>query len=177
MISDKLFDYIENLPERISKKAIHTRKYAKEFELFTDKTDTLLSDAAYLYCVGNQYVSERILEKPGKLTDTEFKIIRLIPYLSYKTLEDEEIDQNIKLLCLYYHDDQPNTINGEPLPEITDIVKQRKNELYTIDAYTAMTSKRAYREALPVSQVIRILQEDEKASQEVVQFLKEQYLF
>ena len=178
MLSKHMIDYIDALPERVSKKSVLAKRIAKEYETYRKKDDTLLSDAAALYCLGTQFISERILEKPDKLTDTERSIVDLIPYFSYQIIKnDKEISDDVKSMCLYYHSDNPSFIKEDiiaqdTIPSITEAAKQRKSELYTIDVFISMTSKRAYREAFPASKALSILKEDDQASKDVLEYLK-----
>ena len=180
MLSKTIIDYIDTLPERVSRKSALAKKIAKEYELYAKKEDVLLSDAAALYCLGTQFVSERVLEKPDKLTETEHSVVNLIPFFSYQIIKnDESIDANTKLMCLYYHNSESAFIRAglkeHIIPPITEVVNERKNELYTIDAFIGMTSKRAYRDALPIPKALQILKEDEQANEEVLEFLTKFY--
>ena len=177
MLSKTLTNYIDNLPERVSKKSVLARNLAREYEIFKNIDNTLLSDSASLYCLGNQFISERILEKPGKLTNTEFMVIKLIPYLSYKIVEDEDIDEDVKFMCLYYHEENPLVIENTSIPPITEMIQKRRCELYTIDSYIAMTSRRSYREAFSVKKAIEILQDNPNTSKDVLAFIKQNYYF
>lgn len=177
MLSKTLTEYIDTLPDRVSKKSVLARNMAREYETSRHIDNTLLSDSASLYCLGNQFVSERILEKPEKLTDTEFMVIKLIPYLSYKIVENESVDEDIKLMCLYYHEENPLVTENASVPPITEKIRERRTELYTIDSYIAMTSRRSYREALSVKKAIEILQDNPNTSKDVLAFIKQNYYF
>ena len=62
--------------ERICAKMIEKGFYPNELN---EKTAAVMVKAAPLHDMGKMKIPETILEKPGKLTDDEFKIIKMHP--------------------------------------------------------------------------------------------------
>ncbi|MEW5822601.1 MAG: HD domain-containing phosphohydrolase [Cyanobacteriota bacterium] len=103
--------------------------------------------AGLLHDIGKIGTPEKILNKPGKLSDEEFEIIRQHP------VRGAEIIRNIKQLgdvvdWVKYHHERfdgrgyPNKLAGENIPFGAAI-------LAVADTYDAMTSDRSYRKGLP----------------------------
>ena len=109
--------------------------------------------AALLHDVGKVRVPNEIINKPGKLTPEERKIVE------QHTVEGEQMLLRVGGLLgeigrivracheRWDGDGYPDGIAGEQIPLIARIVA-------CCDAYNAMTSDRSYRKALPVSEAV-----------------------
>lgn len=103
--------------------------------------------AGLLHDVGKIRIPAEIINKPGKLTDEEYDIIKLHPVTGCHILKGISDDDNIALASRYHHErydgkGYPNGLVGDKIPEIARI-------LAVADAYDAMASNRSYRNALP----------------------------
>jgi putative nucleotidyltransferase with HDIG domain len=108
--------------------------------------------AGLLHDVGKIRVPEEVINKPGKLTDDEFNLIKMHPVSGYHILKDIYEDKRISAGAKYHHErydgtGYPNGLSGENIPEIARIIG-------VADAYDAMASNRSYRKALP-QEVVR----------------------
>jgi HD-GYP domain-containing protein (c-di-GMP phosphodiesterase class II) len=105
--------------------------------------------AALLHDVGKIKIPAEIINKPGKLTDEEFTLIKT------HTIEGEKLLSqvggllgNVGRIIRSCHEDwdgtgYPDGLVGEEIPRVARIVR-------CCDAFSAMTTDRSYREALPV---------------------------
>ena len=103
--------------------------------------------AGLLHDVGKIRVPEDIINKPGKLTEQEFDIIKIHPDTGYHILKWISGGEKIALGTKYHHErydgkGYPHGLAGENIPEIARI-------LCVADSYDAMASNRSYRKALP----------------------------
>lgn len=108
--------------------------------------------AGLLHDVGKIRVPEEIINKPSKLTDEEFELIKLHPVTGYHILKEISEDHFYADGAHFHHErydgtGYPNGLAGESIPEIARII-------CVADAYDAMASNRSYREALP-QEVVR----------------------
>ncbi len=109
-------------------------------------------NAGLLHDVGKIRVPEEIINKPGKLTDEEFELIKLHPVSGYHILKEISEDHFYADGAHFHHErydgkGYPNGLAGESIPEIARIIG-------VADSYDAMASNRSYREALP-QEVVR----------------------
>lgn len=107
---------------------------------------------ALLHDVGKIGVPGSIINKPSKLTDEEYEIIKTHPTRGKEILEKISISPNLAIGAHYHHErydgkGYPEGLKGEEIPEIARIIA-------VADTYDAMTSRRSYRDCLPKEKVI-----------------------
>ena len=107
--------------------------------------------AGLLHDVGKIRIPVDIINKPGKLTDEEYDLIKIHPVTGYHILKDISEHYGIAIAAKYHHErydgkGYPNGLLGENIPELARI-------LAIADSYDAMTSNRSYRKGLPQSVV------------------------
>ena len=112
----------------------------------------------YLHDVGKVGIPDRILFKPGKLTDDEWETMRT------HTVRGEEICQPLTsfrqvLPLIRSHHERldgtgyPDRLAGEEFPLLPRV-------LQTVDIYDALTNPRPYKQAFPRQRALEILEEE-----------------
>jgi HD-GYP domain-containing protein (c-di-GMP phosphodiesterase class II) len=122
--------------ERVAKFA----KYIGEELGYGPKRLERVRQAALLHDAGKLIVPSALLNKPGKLTDEEFKIIQRHEFVTIKILSSIDFLRSIAVTAGGDHNKMEN-------------MNTRKLEPYIVsccDAFDAMTSSRSYRKALPM---------------------------
>jgi len=99
-----------------------------------------------LHDLGKLEVPERILEKPGRLTEREWARLRHHPESGLALVQRLGFDEAVAEIVLYHHEridgsGYPDSLAGEAIPWAVRIVS-------VMDAFDALTSPRAYRAAL-----------------------------
>ena len=117
-----------------------------------------LARAALLHDVGKAFVPVAILDKPGKLTDEETRVMRMHPRLGYDALAAEGgFPPEMLDVVLHHHElldgtGYPNGLQGD---RISDIVR-----LTTIvDIHAALVEKRAYRQPFTHARAFAIMEQ------------------
>ncbi len=118
--------------------------------------------AALIHDIGKIGIPDSILNKPGKLTEEEFDMIKTHPEKSYKILEKMSSMENIKYIVKYHHERIDG--KGYPLGLIDTAIPIESKIISVADAFDAMTSDRCYRGRFNLSKAMAILKEN-KGSQ------------
>jgi HD-GYP domain-containing protein (c-di-GMP phosphodiesterase class II) len=109
--------------------------------------------AALLHDVGKIKIPSEIINKPGKLTDEEFELIKTHTIEGEKLLAQVGgILGNVGRIVRSCHEDwdgtgYPDGLVGEEIPRVARIVR-------CCDAFSAMTTDRSYREARSVNEAV-----------------------
>lgn len=101
---------------------------------------------ALLHDIGKIGIPDSILNKPGKLTDEEYQIMKNHTVIGGNILKDMSILKGIDLGAKHHHErydgcGYPDRLKGEQIPYVARIIS-------VADAYDAMTSDRIYRKHL-----------------------------
>lgn len=109
----------------------------------SDKELFELSSAATLHDIGKVYVPNDIINKPGRLTDEEYEIIKKHPVLSDEMLQRFSSFDSIRDGVRYHHErydgkGYPDGLAGDDIPLNAKIIA-------VADTYDAITSTRSYR--------------------------------
>lgn len=124
-------------------------KYSREIAVRMGKSDIEVNDiyyAAMLHDVGKIGIDDKIINKPGRLTDEEFNTIKEHPAKGAAILKQISEMPNLSFGARWHHErydgrGYPDGLKGEEIPEIARII-------CVADCYDAMSSNRSYRKAL-----------------------------
>ena len=115
--------------------------------------DTLhsLKIGGLFHDIGKIGIPDSILLKESKLDDEEYSQIKNHPSIGAHILGDAEIFKEILPIVLHHHErydgrGYPSQLAGEDIPYMARIAA-------VVDTFDAMTSKRSYRNALPIDVV------------------------
>lgn len=114
-----------------------------------------LEIAAYMHDLGKIGISESILGKPGKLTAEEYDEIKKHPMLTNKILQPIRLPAFIVDAAVQHHERMDG--RGYPLGLKGDKISQFARIIAVADVFDAMTSKRPYREAMPVEKALQVI--------------------
>ena len=130
-------------------------KYLPE-KLRTNVNKSELSYAALFHDVGKMGIPESILNKPGKLDDSEWEIMKKHPYISTTILSSVSSFKTIEKWVLYHHERIDG--NGYYKKKLKDIPFESKM-IAVADTYSAITMRRSYKDPKTHVQAIEILQD------------------
>jgi len=133
-----------------SRVALYSKMIAKEAGMNEEEINNLFY-VALLHDVGKIGVPNEIINKPGKLTDSEYVIIKEHPLIGYNILKTIDEIPEISIGALNHHErcdgkGYPNGIDDNSIPKFARIIA-------VADSYDAMTSNRSYRNYLPQEKV------------------------
>ncbi|HQX58111.1 MAG TPA: HD-GYP domain-containing protein [Burkholderiaceae bacterium] len=110
--------------------------------------------AGLLHDVGKMLVPWDVLNKPGKLTDAEFAVVKNHPVLGHRFLVDSSNIDPIALdVCLNHHEKVDGT--GYPHGLKADAISVFAKMAAVCDVYDAITSNRPYKSGWDPSESLR----------------------
>ncbi|MEW6446499.1 MAG: HD-GYP domain-containing protein [Bacillota bacterium] len=108
--------------------------------------------AALVHDIGKVGVPVEILNKPGRLTKTEFELIKTHPRVGYDILKEVEFPWPIARIVLQHHERLDGS--GYPLGLKADEICWEAKVLAVADVVEAMASHRPYRPALGIEKAL-----------------------
>ena len=149
--------YVKIIVEGLKKKGYYPQKRTPKF-----MSDVVRS--APLHDVGKINISDSVLNKPGKLTDEEFAIMKThttagkeILEKAISTVQGENYLKEARNMAAYHHErwdgkGYPEGLHGEVIPLSARIMA-------VADVFDALASPRVYKPAFPLEKALAILQE------------------
>jgi putative nucleotidyltransferase with HDIG domain len=123
------------------------------------QTITMVRRAALLHDIGKLSVSNAILEKPGKLDNQEWEVMRMHPVYTRLILRMISGFEQLSFIAAAHHE----RLDGKGYPENLDAdnLPLTARILCVADVYQALTEKRPYREGtLSTKIVFGIMEQD-----------------
>ena len=127
----------------------------------TAEQQDLIPLASALHDIGKIGIDEKILNKPGKLTPEEFKVIQTHSMLGAKMLHDldqfaeQPLLQTAYEIARWHHErwdgrGYPDGLKGDEIPISAQLVS-------LADVYDALTSDRCYKKAYPHEKAVQMI--------------------
>ena len=115
---------------------------------------------AYLHDLGKLYIPPEILQKPAKLTDEEYEIMKTHTTIGYKMCMEDLKLKPYAAGPLYHHE----ALNGSGYPQgLTKKDIPYEGQIIRVaDEYDAIVSKRQYKSHIGISDTLKILIENTK---------------
>jgi len=111
---------------------------------------------ALLHDLGKMQIPDEVLNKPGRLTEEEFAVIKRHPGLGFAMLRDDKnLDKASLHIVLHHHErldgcGYPRGLNEKKIPLLTRISS-------IVDVYDAITSDRCYHDGIAPAQALENL--------------------
>ena len=117
---------------------------------------------AYLHDIGKLFIPSSILQKPGKLTDEEYEVMKTHTTLGYNMCMKDLKLRPYAAGALYHHEalngtGYPQGLSKKDIPYEGQIIR-------VADEYDAIVSKRQYKSHVGISDTLKILIENTKPS-------------
>ena len=127
----------------------------------TENDIAIITTASSLHDIGKIRIPEEILNKPGRLTDEEFKIMKTHSEIGASMIWDMHFLQDHPLvhtaweICRWHHErwdgkGYPDGLKGEEIPISAQVVS-------IVDVYDALTSERCYKKAFDHDTAIKMI--------------------
>jgi HD-GYP domain-containing protein (c-di-GMP phosphodiesterase class II) len=109
-----------------------------------------------LHDTGKALVPDAVLNKPGRLTDEEFEVIRQHPVDGFRILSESGLVGPIPLDITRHHHERmdgsgyPDKLQGYDISDLAQMAA-------IVDVYDALTADRCYHQAMPAAEALRKL--------------------
>ena len=150
--------YVEAITKELRKNKVYG-------DILTDRYIDDMVVAAPLHDIGKIHIPDAVLNKPGRLTDEEFEIMKTHTTAGEELLEraKKELGESgylnmAKEMAAYHHEwwngkGYPYGKSGEEIPLCARIMA-------VADVFDALTSKRCYKSAMPLEKAYSIIREE-----------------
>ena len=119
---------------------------------WTDEECQNLYNAVLLHDIGMISVPDTILNKPGRLENEEYEVIKKHPLAGNEILRDITVLPHLKECVLYHHERWDG--KGYPFGKAGEDIPLYARVVAVADAYDAMSSDRIYRKHLSREKII-----------------------
>ena len=134
----------------------------------TEDDISMICLASALHDIGKITIPDEILNKPGKLTDDEFSVIKKHSAAgadllnSLASMQNEPLIKIATEICRWHHErydgcGYPDKLSGDSIPISVQVVA-------IADVFDALTSKRCYKEAYEPQKALKMILEGECGS-------------
>ncbi|MEA4849514.1 MAG: HD-GYP domain-containing protein [Clostridiaceae bacterium] len=145
-----LDDYTYSHSLNVSLMSIIIAKWLK----LSDKETDEIATAGLLHDIGKTKISEKLLLKPGRLTNSEYEEIKKHTILGYMMMDNiKDATENIKYSVLMHHEKIDGS--GYPIGASDENIPLFSKIIAIADIYDAMTSNRSYRNRMCPFEVIK----------------------
>lgn len=165
-LQDLTMQIIRSYANAVEAKDIYTRGHSDRVALYatqlgralglnSDELD-LLYTAGVLHDIGKIGIPDVILNKPSALTAEEFEIIKKHPEIGKSILYNVDSLRDA-IPIIYHHHERfdgkgyPDQLHGDDIPFLARVI-------CVVDSFEAMTSDRAYRNAMGYDRVVGIFE-------------------
>jgi len=166
---DKSIQYQLNLLDSLD---VYTRKHCENVATITCNLCKKLhlsrgfteycTICAYLHDIGKLFIPHNVLQKPGKLTDEEYEIIKKHTTLGYKLCIKDTKLRPYHAGAYYHHECLDGT--GYPQGLVKKDIPLEAQIIRVADEYDALIHKRQYKSHIGISDALKIIIENTKPS-------------
>ena len=162
---DNTGGHIKRTAEYVECITTELRKQGTYADILTDQYVSDMVVAAPLHDIGKIHIPDAVLNKPGKLTEEEFEVMKthttageeLLTHAKAELGESGYLNTAVEMAA-YHHEwwngkGYPYGISGEEIPLCARIMA-------VADVFDALTSKRCYKNAMPLEKAYAIIKEE-----------------
>ena len=152
LVDHSSYTYVHSVHVATYSVALHMKicKHLEHDELVDVGIGSLFHD------YGKVYTPKALLDKPGKLTAAEFEELKQHPVYGYLALKDLGIFSPVSLSIVKHHHEKENG-KGYPYGLAGCDIARSSKITAIADVFSALTTNRSYRKALPREEAMEIM--------------------
>ncbi|PHQ55637.1 MAG: hypothetical protein COA30_06380 [Sulfurimonas sp.] len=143
----------------VKRVAYFAKEIAEELGLTSTEVEEVFSSAP-MHDIGKIAIPDRVLKKPGKLTDAEFEIMKSHAQKGYDLLHNS--DKRLMRVAAVVAHEHHEHFDGKGYPQ-----GLRESEIHIYaqitalcDVFDALSSRRVYKDAWPMEKVLNLIKEE-----------------
>ena len=154
----KMLDSLDNFTRKHSESVANlTCRICDYLHLNKDFT-IYCTTCAYLHDIGKMFIPPSILQKPGKLTDDEYEIMKTHTSIGYKMCMNDTKLRPYSAGPRWHHEaldgsGYPDGLKGDKIPKEDQIIR-------VADEFDAIVSKRQYKSHVGITDTLKMLIEN-----------------
>lgn len=158
------FDMVQNLRHYDDSTYAHSMNVGLLCNVFADWLDfdeeekKTLTVAGILHDIGKTRIPLEIIQKPSRLSEEEYQIIKKHTEYGFAILTENKLDYHIRYTALQHH--ERNDGSGYPLGLVDAHIDEYAKIVSIVDVYDAMTSPRVYRGPTCPFDVINLFEQE-----------------
>ena len=156
------YGILKSLVNALEAKDLYTGKHSERVTRYASEAARILGcsgaqletvqTVGYLHDIGKIGIRDSILNKPGPLSIDEYEIVKKHPSIGDSIVSELGLSPEERSIIRHHHErwdgaGYPDGLSGEQIPLLARV-------LSVADAFDAMTSKRAYRNAMSRDQAL-----------------------
>jgi len=115
--------------------------------------------ALFLHDIGKSCIDPCILNKPGRLTDPEWEIMKTHPQEGYRLLSQEDNSTAEAEVITLQHHERPDG-NGYPQGLTSEQIDPLARICNIVDSYDALMTRRSYKESMTPFRALKIMKDE-----------------
>ncbi len=156
-VFSQIIDFRSNFTARHSAGVAVTAEKLSELAGFSVTERQMMLVAGYLHDLGKLSIDNRLLEKPFKLDQDEYNLIRSHSYYTYQLLNNIPQFKQISEWASFHHERLDG--KGYPFHRNESNLSYGARIMAIADVFTAITENRPYREGMNDKQAIHVLED------------------
>jgi len=145
--------------QHIARMSRYSYIIAKEYGLSEDEAQLLLNTSP-MHDLGKIGIPDRILQKPGKLTDEEFRVMQDHCVIGKKILDSQNSELFVAASIVANEHHEKWNGKGYPLGIKGEEISIYGRIVAIADVFDALTSKRPYKEAWETERALNLIREE-----------------
>ena len=151
----KMLDSLDNFTRKHSESVANLTCRICDYLHLNKNFIIYCTTCAYLHDIGKMFIPPSILQKPGKLTDEEYEIMKTHTTIGYKMCMDDKDLRPYAAGPKWHHEaldgsGYPDGLKGNDIPIEAQIIR-------VADEFDAIVSKRQYKSHIGITDTLKLL--------------------
>ncbi|MDA7818206.1 DUF3369 domain-containing protein [Sulfurimonas sp.] len=145
--------------KHVKRVAYYAKEIAEELNLSKKEIEEIVASAP-MHDIGKIAISDRVLKKPGRLTDEEFEEMKTHATKGYELLKDSDKDIMLKAAIIAHEHHEKHDGTGYPRGLKGDEIHIFASIVGLCDVFDALSNPRVYKEAWSLEETFEYIESE-----------------